>query len=126
MMALSTRCPIASLTLGVISPKISNSASSSTASGIGTMTASSAASMNTLSQACLVVCFMPVSPSTQYAVGRKSSTLIRVWLLVMFGSFRARDMKVDCFGASWKMVEITCSRIMASASALLVIFTFII
>ena len=100
---------------------MSKEASSRTASGIGTITASSSAVRYTLSQACWLVCLKPVSPFTQYAVGSMSSTGIRVCLLVMLGSFRASCRNTELLGASWKMVEISCSWIRASAASLLTI-----
>ena len=101
---------------------MSNSASSRTASGIGTITASSAAVNHTLSQACFEVCFIPVSPFTQYAVGKKSNTLIRVCLDVMLGNFFAIAINVDDFGVSCAIASTICSRIIASAFSLLIIF----
>ena len=63
--APSITFPKASVTLGFTSAQISYSESSSTDSGIGTITAISSATINFLSHACLVVFFWPVSPFTK-------------------------------------------------------------
>ncbi|MDK4312732.1 hypothetical protein NLL32_02380 [Corynebacterium propinquum] len=63
--AWSTFLPIASTISGLISFHSGTSESSMSASGIGTMTASSSAVMVTFFQSALLVFFRPVSPSTQ-------------------------------------------------------------
>ena len=62
-----------------------------------------------------------MSPFTQYAVGKKSNTLILVCFDVMLGNFFAIAINVDDFGTSCVMASTTCSRIIASAFSLLII-----
>ena len=106
--ALSTASPMASLTRGVTSPMMSKSASLTTASGMGTMTASSPASIYTLSHACWLVCLYPVSPFTQYAIGSMDRTGTRVWLLVILGKRLPSCITTEFFGVSCMISLTTC------------------
>jgi hypothetical protein len=65
MTAASRARAIASCSSGRMLPHTSNPASSKTASGIGTMVASSSTFRNLLDQSTWVVCLRPVSPLTK-------------------------------------------------------------
>jgi hypothetical protein len=68
--AESSARPMACSSSGRTEPHTSKLASSSTFSGIGTIAASSSMLRNLLPQLTSVVCLSPVSPLTQYAIGR--------------------------------------------------------
>jgi hypothetical protein len=117
MTAASSARAMASSSSGRMLPHTSNPASSNTASGIGTMVASSSTFRNLFDQSTSVVCFRPVSPLTKYAVGSAERTGIRVWLVAM------RTCRNICRAADWlasppRMSFDTCSGMSACALVL--------
>src|SRR5690606_16790647 len=113
--ARSNALPMASSMRGLTSPQMSYPASSRTASGMGTMTASSSALRNFFSHACLLVFFRPVSPLTKYASGRTLRTGMVRCARLMFGARVASCMTLDCCTMPWRISRETSSGMSAWA-----------
>ncbi len=117
--AASRARPTASVSSGIASSHTFASMSAITLSGTGMIVAISSMLRNLLDQLTSVVCFIPVSPVTKYAVGSADRTGNRTCARPT-GTFRNRASAADCSVAFPSIARDTSSGISAPTSVRLV------